>query len=94
MDRSPDSNFAVGHEPVKAFGVVCAPHNPAGLHQASANNFSIFTTIRQRAFALAGLDERKRLSICEQFMFPFRPLVTGLSGARKSARNAGARSEI
>lgn len=46
----------------------------------------IFGTYREGESSVVGQDERKRLSIYEQFMFPFQPLIDGIKARRgKSA---------
>ena len=46
----------------------------------------VFGTYREGESSIVGQDERKRLSIYEQFMFPFQPLIDGIKARRgKSA---------
>lgn len=46
----------------------------------------MFGTYREGESSIVGQDERKRLSIYEQFMFPFQPLIDGIKARRgKSA---------
>jgi len=46
----------------------------------------VFGTYREGESSIVGQDERKRLSIYEQFMFPFQPLIDGIKAGRgKSA---------
>jgi sterol desaturase/sphingolipid hydroxylase (fatty acid hydroxylase superfamily) len=46
----------------------------------------LFGTYREGESSVVGQDERKRLSIYEQFMFPFQPLIDGIKARRgKSA---------
>ncbi|WP_310497935.1 sterol desaturase family protein [Sandarakinorhabdus sp.] len=45
----------------------------------------IFGTYREGESAIVGQDERKRLSIGEQFMFPFRPLVAKFKAKRAAS---------
>jgi sterol desaturase/sphingolipid hydroxylase (fatty acid hydroxylase superfamily) len=50
----------------------------------------IFGTYREGESSIVGQDERKRLSIYEQFIFPFRPLIEGIKERRgKSAPAPG-----
>jgi len=45
----------------------------------------IFGTYREGESEIVGQDERKRLSIYEQFMFPFQPLIDRFRSARKNS---------
>lgn len=46
----------------------------------------IFGTYREGESAVVGQDDRRRLSIAEQFLFPFQPLIDGIKARRtKSA---------
>ncbi|RIV81631.1 fatty acid hydroxylase family protein [Aurantiacibacter xanthus] len=48
----------------------------------------IFGTYRDGESAVVGQDDRKRLSIYEQFMFPFQPLLDKASAARAKTADA------
>jgi sterol desaturase/sphingolipid hydroxylase (fatty acid hydroxylase superfamily) len=45
----------------------------------------IFGTYREGESSIVGQDERKRLSIREQFMFPFQPLVDNIKARRSKS---------
>ncbi|MEL7110440.1 MAG: sterol desaturase family protein [Pseudomonadota bacterium] len=45
----------------------------------------IFGTFREGEASCVGQDERRRLSILEQFMFPITPLINWMTGSRKKA---------
>ncbi len=47
----------------------------------------IFGTFREGESAIVGQDERKRLSIWDQFMFPFQPLIEKYKSRRKPGQN-------
>ena len=50
----------------------------------------IFGTYRDGESAIVGQDERRRLSIYEQFMFPFQPVIDRIrAGSGKSTPSAG-----
>jgi sterol desaturase/sphingolipid hydroxylase (fatty acid hydroxylase superfamily) len=50
----------------------------------------LFGTFREGEAAVVGQDERKRLAISQQFLFPLRPLMAMLKGnADKSASTSG-----
>ncbi|MGB3796320.1 MAG: sterol desaturase family protein [Alteraurantiacibacter sp.] len=46
----------------------------------------IFGTYREGESSVVGQDERRRLSIYEQFMFPFQPVIDRLSGKPSGGR--------
>ena len=48
----------------------------------------IFGTYKEGEAAVVGQDERKRLSIYEQFMFPFQPLIDGIKARRSKSAPA------
>lgn len=48
----------------------------------------MFGTYRDGELAIVGQDERKRLSIYEQFMFPFQPLIERIKSARSGSAPA------
>ncbi|WP_417620591.1 sterol desaturase family protein [Parasphingorhabdus sp.] len=48
----------------------------------------IFGTYREGESEIVGQDERKRLSIYEQFIFPFRPLIEKYKGKRNKPASA------
>ncbi|TCM20560.1 fatty acid hydroxylase family protein [Novosphingobium sp. PhB165] len=48
----------------------------------------IFGTYREGESAIVGQDERKRLSIREQFLFPFQPLIARIIAKRSEAASA------
>lgn len=48
----------------------------------------MFGTYREGESAIVGQDERKRLSIYEQFMFPFQPLIDGIRARRSKSAPA------
>jgi sterol desaturase/sphingolipid hydroxylase (fatty acid hydroxylase superfamily) len=45
----------------------------------------IFGTYREGESAIVGQDERKRLSIYEQFMFPFQPVIDRIKARRSKS---------
>jgi sterol desaturase/sphingolipid hydroxylase (fatty acid hydroxylase superfamily) len=45
----------------------------------------VFGTYREGESDVVGQDERKRLSIYEQFLFPFQPMIDGYKARRKAA---------
>lgn len=49
----------------------------------------MFGTFREGESAIVGQDERKRLSIWEQFIFPFQPWIEKYKSRRKSGRKSG-----
>jgi sterol desaturase/sphingolipid hydroxylase (fatty acid hydroxylase superfamily) len=48
----------------------------------------IFGTYREGESEIVGQDERKRLSIREQFMFPFQPMIDGIKARRSKSMPA------
>jgi len=48
----------------------------------------MFGTYRDGESAIVGQDERKRLSIREQFMFPFQPMIDGIKARRSKSASA------
>jgi sterol desaturase/sphingolipid hydroxylase (fatty acid hydroxylase superfamily) len=48
----------------------------------------LFGTYREGESSIVGQDERKRLSIYEQFIFPFRPLIDGIKARRGTSAPA------
>jgi len=48
----------------------------------------MFGTYREGESAIVGQDERKRLSIREQFMFPFQPVIDGIKARRSKSAPA------
>lgn len=48
----------------------------------------MFGTYRDGESAVVGQDDRKRLSIYEQFMFPFQPLIEGIKARRSGSAPA------
>jgi sterol desaturase/sphingolipid hydroxylase (fatty acid hydroxylase superfamily) len=53
----------------------------------------IFGTFRSGESEAVGQDERRRLSIPEQFIFPFQPLITTIKAKRAPADIAASRTE-
>ena len=49
----------------------------------------VFGTYREGEAAIVGQDERKRLSIAEQFLFPLRPVIAAIKARRKAEPAAG-----
>ncbi|MXO65552.1 sterol desaturase family protein [Altericroceibacterium endophyticum] len=49
----------------------------------------IFGTYREGESAIVGQDERRRLSIYEQFMFPFQPVIDAIGTRRSNAHSRG-----
>lgn len=49
----------------------------------------IFGTYRDGESAIVGQDDRRRLSILEQTMFPFQPLVDTIKARREKSRSGG-----
>jgi len=49
----------------------------------------VFGTYREGESSVVGQDERKRLSIYEQFMFPFQPVIDRWKAGRNSPPSAG-----
>ncbi|OJW64105.1 MAG: sterol desaturase [Sphingomonadales bacterium 63-6] len=48
----------------------------------------MFGTYREGESAIVGQDERKRLSIYEQFMFPFQPMIDSIKAKREKSASA------
>jgi hypothetical protein len=48
----------------------------------------IFGTYREGESEIVGQDERKRLSIYEQFMFPFQPLINKYKASQDKPSSA------
>jgi sterol desaturase/sphingolipid hydroxylase (fatty acid hydroxylase superfamily) len=69
-------------------------HHQVGFNETRCNYANVlilldhlFGTYREGEAEVVGQDERKRLSISEQFMFPLRPLMAWLKPKSATARS-------